>query len=252
MNDTCLITEEKNERLYFTMIPNIVTEMGLSVYAQSLYLRLKRRAGESGECFESTRNLAIGCKMSTAKVTEAKRELEQAGLIRIETAKGEHGGRPYHIITITNIWEKNLAHYSQVCRANLQVSPGKLASLPHATKEESIKKKGEERAATSAARVPFSGENGINAASLKSHPAIQAIKKITGYYPPKNLYERIVDLVGEEPDVERLKYWFDTWTAKNQNPQDFTWLFEWYREDGYYLEDSRKIFAYSKPDMNEC
>lgn len=240
-----LITEEKNERVYFSMIPNMICELGLSVYAMALYVRLKRRAGETGECWESTRNLAAGCRMSTKKVGEAKRELEAAGLIKIKTAEGIHGGRPYHVITIVDVWQRNLELFSQGSTGTLQVVKIPLARFRGATKEEPYKNKGEEGGAASSAALcsaSSEAETSLLPPTSRGHPAIQAIKEVTGYYPPKNLYRRIVEKLGEEPDIERLQLTYDTWTANGYNPMDYKgWLFDWYKEEMYYVPAGKKF-----------
>lgn len=106
-----LVRDASSDKKYFTIIPNIVTELGLSPFAVALYVRLKRRAGEGGECWENTRNLAEGCKMSAGQVSKAKRELSQAGLITVTTEPGKHGGRPYHVITVNDIWARNAERF---------------------------------------------------------------------------------------------------------------------------------------------
>jgi hypothetical protein len=100
------IIEEKN---YFMMIPNIVDDMGLSVYAFRLYAHLKRVAGDNGICWQSGETLAKNCGMSTGKITECKTELVNAGLIKIQMKTGSNGN--YSEITITNIWLKNAETY---------------------------------------------------------------------------------------------------------------------------------------------
>lgn len=102
-----------------TMIPNIVDDMGLSVYAVRLYLRIKRRVsqrrdgGTNGELYESTRSLAASLGMSAPTVTRAKRELVDAGLIRIKKVKREHGEFPCDHITIIDIWLVNKFYFSK-------------------------------------------------------------------------------------------------------------------------------------------
>jgi hypothetical protein len=102
----------KGKRDNFTMLPNILDEMDLSPYAIRLYFRIKRRAGEDGKCWENSRNLAMGCKMSRSMITKAKRELEQAKLITIEMRLSVHGYKPGHIIRINNeVWKWNEDKY---------------------------------------------------------------------------------------------------------------------------------------------
>lgn len=231
------------ERKFWVQVPNIITEMGLSVYAVSLYLRIKRRAGDDGVCYETVRNMAKGCKMSVGRISKAKRELEAAGLIRIETERSTHGGRPYHIITIVDVWEMNHNKYSQDHHMTLQVSPRDLARSPGGTKEEPIKNIPEKEAAASAAPSSFADANEPHTddASSRKHRSIQLIKEITGYYPRKNLHAEVIDALGDNPDIPRLRECFDTWTANGYNPQNMTWLFEWYKENMYYVPPGKKI-----------
>lgn len=123
-----IVRDASSDRKYFTMLPNFVTEIGLSPFALALYVRLKRRAGEAGECFENTRNLALGCGMSAGQVTKAKRELAEAGLIHIATEPGKHGGRAFHVITVTDIWARNAAHYAQNSTPEFPSSHSEFAS----------------------------------------------------------------------------------------------------------------------------
>lgn len=95
----------------FTIMPNIIDDMKLSLKAFRLYLRIRRRAGDSGKCWESTESLAAACRMSKTSVILAKRELENAELIIINKITSPHGGLPYHEISITDIWTKNFEYY---------------------------------------------------------------------------------------------------------------------------------------------
>ncbi len=98
----------------FTVIPNLIDEMDLSVHAFRLYCHIRRRAGDSGSCFESTENLAKYCNMSTGKVSEAKKELVKAHLIFIKECQRLRGGIAvrYHDITVVDVWHANWAYYS--------------------------------------------------------------------------------------------------------------------------------------------
>ncbi len=105
------IQEQTPDRRYFTILPNKLDEIGLSPYAVRLYFRLKRRAGENGECWENTKHLAEGCNMSKSQVSRSKAELEIAGLITIKKRSLAHGHFQGHIITIVDIWKDNVKYY---------------------------------------------------------------------------------------------------------------------------------------------
>lgn len=113
-NLTYEIRDEAAPRGFYSQIPNIVDEMGLTPYAYRLYSHLRRRAGETGQCWENTENLAKACGMSAGKISEAKRELENVypPLIRVSSKK-KADGRIYHSITITDIWQINQDYFEK-------------------------------------------------------------------------------------------------------------------------------------------
>ncbi len=109
-------------RKYFAMIPHSIDDLNLSVYAYRLYGHLKRVAGEDGKCWQNQSTLAKACNMSTGSIVKAKNELIDSNLIQINKEKSNHGGKPYHLITITDIWIENSIKYM-----DKQKSPGDIA-----------------------------------------------------------------------------------------------------------------------------
>lgn len=59
------------------------------------------------------------------------------------------------------------------------------------------------------------------------HPAIQAFKAATGRYPNKLLYDKVIEALGDFPDLTRLNDVFVAWVGRGYNPQNLSWL-EWY------------------------
>ena len=61
------------------------------------------------------------------------------------------------------------------------------------------------------------------------HPVIVAIKEITGRYPEEVLWDRIIKLTGDSPNLDKLKECAVTWSANGYNLQNVKgWLFDWY------------------------
>ena len=98
---------EESPHDYYCQIPNLVDELDLTPQAYRLYGHLKRVAGESGKCWQSTKTLSEKCRMSAGAISEAKRELENTypPLIRITSKTKENG--IYHEIVVTDIWQIN-------------------------------------------------------------------------------------------------------------------------------------------------
>ena len=105
--------EIKSEvRAYFSIIPHVVDDLPLSVFAYRLYGHIVRRAGEHGVCFESVRNMAEHCMVSIGTIVRAKKELDKAGLIRIKSVQGQNGRFSHDEITLVDIMPSNVEFYS--------------------------------------------------------------------------------------------------------------------------------------------
>lgn len=63
----------------------------------------------------------------------------------------------------------------------------------------------------------------------KSHPAIVAIREITERYPPKEIWDEIIDQIGINGiDQKRLRKCFVAWIGRGYNKTNFDWAFDWY------------------------
>jgi hypothetical protein len=62
----------------------------------------------------------------------------------------------------------------------------------------------------------------------KVHPAIVAIQDLTQRYPPKEIWDEIIDQLGTDIDHARLRKCFVTWIGRSYNKQNFDWAFDWY------------------------
>lgn len=60
------------------------------------------------------------------------------------------------------------------------------------------------------------------------HPALQAVREVKGRYPTKDVWDLVIKIVGDEPDVGRMRECFVAWRAKNYAPENLGWLTDWY------------------------
>lgn len=140
---------QADRKKYRIEIPNIVDDMDLSVYAFRLYAHIKRVAGEDGQCWQGSKTLATACKMSVGKVSAAKNELVDAGLIVV--VPGEWNKGKSDEMRVVDIWRKNLETFSQnektfsphekvEGKTAETFSPHESTFSPHEPKKEPIKK----------------------------------------------------------------------------------------------------------------
>lgn len=163
------------------------------------------------------------------KIQRILKELEECGYVDRVRRKRPDGTFYYE----TTVYEVPTVDGFAVHGSPVNGKPVHLISTD-LTNDESTNKSATKRASLSPV--------GENFKDTPVHPAIQAIKQVTGYYPRKNLHKRIIDLVGETPDITEIKKAFDTWTANGYNPMNMKgWLFDWYKERMYYLAPQQKL-----------
>lgn len=68
----------------------------------------------------------------------------------------------------------------------------------------------------------------VNITKEPTHPAIIAYRRVTGRYPAKINYTKIIEVIGDEPDELFMHKCFSEWMTVSQNPAPYKWLFEWY------------------------
>lgn len=61
------------------------------------------------------------------------------------------------------------------------------------------------------------------------HPALKAVIEIKGCYPHKDTWDAVIRVLGEEPDLERMRECWEAWRLKNFAPGNLGWLTDWYR-----------------------
>ena len=160
--DLYAINFQNPEPRYYSRIPHILDHLTyeetdpktgeksvkrLSVYAKELYRIIKSIAGEqgAGACWMNRTKLAELCNMSSASITNAKKELQQAfhqldgnPLIKIEERKRQGVSESntnyktiYHCITILDIWRWNAAFMAtKDLKKNIPLSPHDSAPPP--------------------------------------------------------------------------------------------------------------------------
>lgn len=164
---------------YYWQTANLIDDLGLSVYAFRLYCHLVRVSSLDNVDI-ATRALAKSCSISIGKVCQAKTELEAAKLISITPMKGNRG-RPFHIITILDIAERNIQH-CQSSSHELNRSPHELISsrgdTPYKNNQKHIYRKRTSRIP----QVADSTEEEREAARLQAQQRITA-RRANGFVP---------------------------------------------------------------------
>ena len=59
------------------------------------------------------------------------------------------------------------------------------------------------------------------------HPAILAVKSVMSRYPKKELWDEMIQFLGDSPDAEQIKACYLAWVKRGYNPLNYAWLFDW-------------------------
>jgi hypothetical protein len=129
------VQDDGDLRKYRTEIPNLVDDLGLSVYAFRLYVHLKRVCGADpqGRCYQGTRTLAKRCKISMGKISEAKKELLAYKLIEIQTFPPAENRADE--VRILDIWRRNFDAFAP---RSSDEHPRSRTRSPHEPKKEPL------------------------------------------------------------------------------------------------------------------
>lgn len=86
-------------------------------------------------------------------------------------------------------------------------------------------KRGQPQAATSPKKPKSSDPR-------QDHPAIKAFLATTGKWPLKDLWDALIDAIGDKPDEVLLKRCWVAWRGKGFSPTNYAWVLEWYAAGG--------------------
>lgn len=116
-NDIPTYFIDEGSHKFRTELPNLIDDLGLSVYAHRLYTHIKRRAGadDNGSCTAGLRGMAKSCGMSLGMAAKARQELLDLGLIRfrVEIMRHKDGGGRYEVLTVADVWPANFTFYAR-------------------------------------------------------------------------------------------------------------------------------------------
>lgn len=107
-----IVKDEAPEQKYYGSVPHMVWYLGLHPLHITVYAYLIRVAGKTGVCWQSTKTIAKATSVSAGKISEARKVLAAAGLIKI-TKPGSVGRGHSYEITIPNLWAINIGYIDQ-------------------------------------------------------------------------------------------------------------------------------------------
>ena len=102
------IGDDRKDRRHFTITPRLVSALTRSPYEYTLWGIVKEIAGEVGECFLSTQDLATLSMMSTGQASKARKRLIAEGLLEGELRRDPGYPQPVWHLRIPDLWRFNV------------------------------------------------------------------------------------------------------------------------------------------------
>ncbi len=109
MNSENKLSDKSGDRKYFILTQRIVWALCDDPYDYTLWSVIKDIAGESGECYLSTPDLATLSMMSAGRVSKSRLSLIDKKLLRGEIRRDPGYPQPVWHLEIPDLWEQNIA-----------------------------------------------------------------------------------------------------------------------------------------------
>jgi len=61
-----------------------------------------------------------------------------------------------------------------------------------------------------------------------NHPALVAVRSLTGHQPDRATWDGIIDVLGEDPDLGFLSKCYTDWVMRGFRKQNYGWITDWY------------------------
>lgn len=141
------IIDNSSDRKYFTLVNRIVWAKCRSPFDYTLWATIKMIAGEEGECFLSTPDLATLAMMSAGKVSECRKYLIGVGLLVGEMRRDPGFQQSVWHLRIPDLWKESIEWAEQhgslkkrveFKREQREPSCGERGITPHETKKNHI------------------------------------------------------------------------------------------------------------------
>lgn len=112
------VKDESNDKKYFIITPRIVKAYSRNSHDFALWDTIKDIAGESGECYLNTGQLAILSGISTGQVSLSRRYWIKIGFLKGEIRKDPGYSQAVWHLSIPDLWAKNI----EWCEKHLKIA----------------------------------------------------------------------------------------------------------------------------------
>ncbi len=168
------VEDKSNDKGYFTNMPRLILVMSRTPHDFAFYQVVKEIAGESGECYVGTEDLAKLSKMSMGQVSKSRKYWIEMGFMEGEVRRDPNCAQKVFHLRILDVWAQNTTWCLEHAKISSRIafieslhtvkaskpSPGEAKPSPGETKKN---KKKNRRSPSADAPGAASEEDGIPA-----------------------------------------------------------------------------------------
>ena len=126
------VSDGRNDRTYFTIVPCIVDDLTKDVYGPAVYRALLRLSGGRRDVKASERKLANKAKCSVGKVSGILKELTELGFIeKLGSKRDQNTGQLTRKYRIADVWARNMLQYESILGVASRRSGHEQGRSPH-------------------------------------------------------------------------------------------------------------------------
>ena len=250
------VEDQSQDSRYFTVTPRLIWALSRDPYDYIFWSIVKDIAGDNGECFLSTDQLADLTMMSMGKISSCRKYWIAQGVLSGALRRDAGYPQPVYHIKVKNVWKANVdwcetyasiqariefkhdqdesLHLVKAKRASLHVvkpSPGEGGITPHEegispgetkNNRKKIQKNNRESADKPRCRAPVKKAGD----TLPDHPAIQMYCEIMKLAPNDVQHQMIVERVGNNGHIDDWRATLIDWKAHKWKPQNVPGMLE--------------------------
>ncbi len=224
------LDDQSADRRYFVIIPQVVWAITQDPYELALWAVVKMIAGDEGECYISTEDLATLAMMSTGKVSQCRKRLLDTGLLAGELRRDPGYRQQVWHLVIPDLWRLNLEwreelghslkariEMKQEQRRRRREADGERKSSLHTVKasKSSLHQVKPSPGETKDNHIHDNNDNGS-----KAHAVEQLFSNEIGDVTP-GVRARLGQLIEEHPDLVRWEQAFDAVVSSGVRRLDY-------------------------------
>lgn len=231
------IHDESNDKKYFIITPRIVKAYSRNPYDLALWDTIKDIAGESGECYLNTEQLAILSGMSAGKASESRKYWIELGFLKGEIRQDPGYPQPVWHITVPDLWKINIEWcennpkiqdrvnfmLSQKSLHQVKPSPDEERPSPHETKNNQQQEE----------LNIYTAEDFQNMSIIQAQKVatLKMYKKAAGFFPGFRIWFFVHDfIVKNKLTFESIESAAVNWESCGFKPENVKGILEWARD----------------------